>query len=377
MREKVRVATAFPIAAPNVRKACHTAQMKHSNTPLPPNPQPPGFRVSADRPLALLGACPVYQPTPLTIAPDLARALGVAGLWVKDETARMQLGSFKALGGAFAVVQMILDRADMSDPRAPEAVAVASDLTFVTASAGNHGLSVAAGAKIFGANAAILLPAAAPEAFATRIRGKGAEVIRVDGSYEDSVAEAMRLAEARGWLHLADGSWPGYTAPPALVLEGYMVLAEECRQSFAALGAWPSHVVVQAGVGGLAAALAAHIRATWPRQPEIIVVEPDAAPCLMQSLKVGKLTSAEGPVSIMGRLDCKEASMLAFESLRDTADTFVTISDAQAREAVRALAQAGIATTPSGAAGMAALRILDLPADATCLIVASEGPEDA
>lgn len=345
------------------------------NEPLPTDPMNAGFRISADRPLALLGACPVHKPTPLLPMPALAAGLGVAGLWIKDETARMGLGSFKALGGAFAVLQMILDRAGVADPRDPKALALAGELTFVTASAGNHGLSVAAGAKVFGARAAIVLASAVPEAFAERIRAKGAEVIRVDGTYEDSVAEAARLAEVNGWLHLADGSWPGYTAPPALVMEGYAVLAEECRQSFAAEGVWPSHVLVQAGVGGLAAALAAHIRAFWPHQPEIIIVEPEAAPCLQRSLKAGTLSHTGGPPSNMGRLDCKDASLLAFEALRTTANTFVTVSDLQATEAVADLAKAGIATTPSGAAGLAAIRVLDLPPEARCLIVVSEGLE--
>lgn len=349
--------------------------MHITNDPTPAAATTSGFRVSADRPLALLGACPIHQPTPLRPMPTLAADLGIAGLWLKDETARMGLGSFKALGGAYAVVQMILDRAGVADPRDQGALAVARDLTFVTASAGNHGLSVAAGAQVFGAQAAIVLSATVPEAFASRIRAKGAEVIRVEGTYEDSVAEAIRLAEANGWIHLADGSWPGYTVPPALIVEGYAVLAEECRAAFAAENAWPSHVLVQAGVGGLAAALAAHVRAFWPVQPEIVVVEPEAAPCLMRSIQAGQLSHAAGPVSNMGRLDCKDASLIAFESLKGTANTFVTISDSQARDAAAMLARAGIATTPSGAAGLAAIRALDLPAGATCLIVVSEGPE--
>ena len=356
---------------------------KNVMTPLANRPRKPGapddhgFRISADRPLALLGACPAYRPTPLCEAPELAAGLGLARLWIKDETARMRLGSFKALGGAYAVAQMILDRAGARDPDAPEARATARAMTFVTASAGNHGLSVAAGARVFGARAAIVLAENVPDAFAARIRARGAEGIRAAGSYEDSVAEAMRLAETRGWLHLADGSWPGYTAPPALVMEGYAVLAEECRADLARGGDWPSHVLVQAGVGGLAAALAAHIRATWPRQPEITVVEPEAAPCLARSVEAGRLTTAAGPVSNMGRLDCKDASLLAFESLRATADAFVTVSDEAAADAARDLARAGLATTPSGAAGLAGLRALGLPAGATAMIVVSEGPEEA
>lgn len=340
--------------------------------------QTPGFIASAARPLSLLAACPAYAPTPLHDRADLAAGTGIARLWVKDETARMGLGSFKALGGAFAVAQIILDRAGATDPRDPAAVAMAKGLTFVTASAGNHGLSVAAGARVFGAQAAIVLSAAVLEAFADRIRAKGAKVIRVQGSYEDSVAEAARLGAERaeqGWIHLADGSWPGYTAAPALVMEGYSVLAEECRAALEQGGEWPDHIVLQAGVGGLAAAMAAHVRANWPVQPRITVVEPAAAPCLKRSVAAGTLTRAEGPVSNMGRLDCKDASLLAFECLRTAADDFVTVSDAEAVDAATRLTEAGLATTPSGAAPFAALGKLGLPASARVLLVVSEGPE--
>ncbi len=349
------------------------------NAATPPADWSAPFRSSPARPLALLRQCPVYGPTPLRAAPDLAKALGVNGLWLKDETRRMGLGSFKALGGAFALAQIILDRAGGSDPKSDPmsdaARAVAAETTFITASAGNHGLSVAAGARVFGAKAQIVLSSGVPEAFADRIREIGATVLRVDGSYEDSVAEAARVAETNGWVHLADGSWEGYIEPPALVMEGYTVLAEECRQSFEQTGGWPSHVLLQAGVGGLAAAVAAHIRAFWAEQPQIIIVEPEAAPCLLQSIEAGRLTSAIGPVSTMGRLDCKNASLLAFETLRRAADMFVTITDDEAAEAVSALSRHGIESTPSGAAALAAIPHLGPGPDATCLVVVSEGAE--
>lgn len=334
-----------------------------------------GFRTSADRPAALLAQCPAYRPTPLAQADALAEDLGIAALWVKDETARMNLGSFKALGGAFAVVQLLLDRVNASDPMSEAVRAVAKETTFITASAGNHGLSVAAGAQVFAAQAKVVLSASVPEGFARRIEKTGAQVIRVEGSYEDSVSAAVRLAKENGWVHLADGSWEGYTKEPALVMEGYTVLAQECRNSFEALGQWPSHVVLQAGVGGLAAATAAQIRETWPVQPQIIIVEPDAAPCLLQSVQAGQLQRATGPLSNMGRLDCKDASLLAFQTLRFDADVFVTISDGAATQAVVDLVTVGIETTPSGGAAVAAIRALDLPRDAVVMMIASEGPE--
>jgi len=325
--------------------------------------------------MALLRKCPVYTPTPFTALPLLARELGISQLFAKDESSRMGLGSFKALGGAFAVAQMICEAAGTDDPMDDAAQKLASGMTFITASAGNHGLSVAAGAKVFGAKSVVVLPATAPEAFVQRISAMGASVKR-SGSYEAAVAEAIRSADEKGWIHLADGSWPGYIDSPALIMEGYTVLAEECRKGFIGAGNWPTHVFLQAGVGGLAASLAAHIREYWPQQPQIVVVEPDAAPCLLQSAKHGILTHADGPDSNMGRLDCKDASMIAFESLRCDANAFLSISDHEAQLASEMLARHGLQTTPSGAAGLAGLIALTPGPDSRCLIVVSEGPED-
>jgi len=249
-------------------------------------------------------------------------------------------------------------------------------MKFMTASAGNHGLSIAAGAKIFGAHAIIFLSTSVPEGFANRIRGMNAEVVRVNGSYEDSVATAIAAAELDNGLLLADGSWNGYIERPALVMEGYTVLAEECRIEFSKNKNWPTHVILQAGVGGLAAAIAGHIRDYWDEQPEIIVVEPNAAPCLIESFKVNKLTSVDGVTSNMGRLDCKDASLIAFQSLKNDADIFVTISDYMATNATSLLNAHGIPTTPSGAAGLAAIEIIKVDSTSRCLVIITEGLEE-
>lgn len=345
-----------------------------------------GFRPAPTRPLAMLTYCPTYAPTPLQTCPGLAAEAGVGSVMVKHEASRMGLGSFKALGGAFAVAQILGTEGSVSpaDLLQPGAKAFAASRTFITASAGNHGLSVAAGAKVFGARAVIVLSATVPEAFADRIRAHGAVVERIAGDYEDSVSHAAAEAESNGWIHLADGSWPGYTDAPGLVMEGYTVIAEECRAQCVETGIWPSHIFLQAGVGGLAAAFAAHVRVAWPVEPVIIVVEPEAAPCLRASTVAGSLTRADGPVSNMGRLDCKEASLLALDGLRSDADGFTTISDDEAADAANRLAAQDMPTTPSGAAGMAALlhragelrSAFDLSEDSRCLVIVSEGPEN-
>ena len=301
-----------------------------------------------------LSRCPVHSATPL-------HRLSINGqaLWVKDESKRMGLGSFKALGGAYALLRLVEENGP--------------DATFVTASAGNHGLSVAAGARVFGATARVHLATTVPQAFAERLRAEGAEVVRSGDTYEASVAAAIADAEATGAVHLADGSWPGYIEPPRLIMEGYTVIAEEMRETFEQSGEWPDVVYLQAGVGGLAGAVAARIRASWASQPRIVVVEPEAAPCLQASVAAGEVVTVEGPVSEMGRLDCKTPSLIAFGILREAADEFVTVSEDAADGAVRLLAAAGLATTPSGAAGVAAWQRMG---GTRPLVILSEGPAD-
>ncbi len=321
------------------------------------------------KPLALLAECPAYKPSPLE-----TRSFQGRTILIKDETSRMGLGAFKALGGVYAVAKLIEARvgrsleasAYLSDP----VKAAARSMTFVCASAGNHGMAVAAGAHLFGAAARIHLAETVPEEFATRLREKGADVIRSGSDYEASVAAAIADAEATGAIHLADGSWPGYTEPPRLVMEGYTVIAEEMRNDLEISETWPSHVYLQAGVGGLAAGVAYMIRSNWPVQPKITVVEPDAAPCLGESVRAGEIVTVDGPVSNMGRLDCKTPSMLALDILKSCADDWVTISDETAQDAVNRAVELGFSTTPSGAAGLAACLADDAEFP---LVILSEG----
>lgn len=316
----------------------------------------------------LLAKCPAHAQTPLQDAPELAARLGVARVSLKDERDRMGLGSFKALGAAFAIAR--------------EAAATGGDWvtalqgrTYVTASAGNHGLSVAAGARLFGAQAVIYLSRTVPEAFEQRLTAKGAKVVREGADYEASMRAAAAAAEAQGWTLLSDSSWPGYTELPLRVMEGYLQLAAEAA---AQVDTPPTHILLQAGVGGLAAAVAAHARHVWADGPQIVVVEPQAAPALIESIRAGGVVDTSGPDSCMGRLDCKTPSMIALQGLARDADLFVTISEEQAQQAVRDLSGMGFATTPSGAGGIAAaLAGLDLPPGAHVLAILSEGPEDA
>lgn len=317
---------------------------------------------------ALLAHCPKHMVTPLLNCPGLAARAGVARLTIKDERGRMGLGSFKALGAAYAIAR--------------EAAAVGGDLdralqgrTYVTASAGNHGMSVAAGARIFGAAAVIYLAQTVPESFAQRLQGMGAQVVRAGADYEASMVAAAAAAKIEGWVLLSDGSWPGYVDLPFRVMEGYRQIGAEIAIQSQSV---PTHVLLQAGVGGLAAAVAAQLRLAWGDAPQMIVVEPDAAPALMESIRAGRVVVTEGPVSAMGRLDCKTPSMLALADLARDADRFVTLTESEAALGADAVAAAGLASTPSGAAGIAALLagIDGIGAQSHVLCILSEGPED-
>ena len=330
---------------------------------------------------AALALCPAHAQTPMLALDALAQDCGWRSAFAKDERNRMGLGSFKALGGAYAVFQIVrarlretLGREPTRDEIAPKATrSDAARLTVCCASAGNHGLSVAAGARIFGAACEVFLADTVPKGFADRLRAKGA-IVRPGGAvYEDAMAAAVARARDADVTLVSDASWGDEMIVPSLVMQGYAALCAEVRDSFAAMDQWPSHVAIQAGVGGLAATMAAHIRRVWPVQPVILVVEPDRAPCLAQSVQAGQPLRVDGPVSTMGRLDCKEPSLRAFQVLRDRADQFVTISDEQAQAATDQLSAHGVQTTPSGAAGLAGLIAARLDAQAIPLILLTEG----
>lgn len=332
-------------------------------------PEAPYPSVKAEAVDALLAACPAAAETPLVDASDAAP---VAALWVKDERGRMGLGSFKALGAAYVVASQAVDAAGPAPGR--DAL---QGRTYVTASAGNHGLSLAAGARVFGAEAVIYIAQTVPESFAQRLAATGATVRREGAEYEAAMAAAAQAAADNGWTLVSDSSWPGYTELPHLLMEGYVQMAAEAVRQCPDT---PTHVMLQAGVGGLAGAVAAYVREAWGDGPQIIVVEPEAAPALQASIAAGRAVVSQGPESIMGRLDCKEPSLIALNGLARDADGFLTLSDAAVAATLPALAAAGLATTPSGGAGLAAVlddaarAAMGLTPEARVLCFLSEAP---
>ncbi|MGI3184766.1 pyridoxal-phosphate dependent enzyme [Nioella aestuarii] len=330
----------------------------------------PAPSTDAEAVARLLARCPAHAVTPLASAPALADRAGVAALWVKDERGRMGLGSFKALGAAYVIA------CDAVATGAEDLSKALAGRTYVTASAGNHGMSVAAGARVFGAKAIVHIAETVPESFAERLREKGAEVVRAGAEYEASMALAAESARVNDYILLSDSSWPGYMDRPHRLMEGYLQMAAEALDDCPEP---PTHVFLQAGVGGLAGAVAALVRKRLGDSPRVVVVEPDAAPAIYESIKAGGFVATSGPVSAMGRLDCKEASLIALTGLSRDADDFVLITEEEAADALAPMAAEGLEGSESGVAGVAALLAagpgaFGLGPNSCVLCFLSEGP---
>jgi diaminopropionate ammonia-lyase len=315
----------------------------------------------------MLKQCPRHRPTPLYALPALAERLGLGEVRVKDESQRFGFGAFKALGGVIAVYDVLagaVGEASRSSPTFADIMngkhrEITSKFTFATASSGNHGRSVAAGARLFGNRCVVFLPKFTSAEKDAAIRARGAEVIRVDGDYDTAVAECRRKSQENGWTIISDTSWEGYDSVPRSVMRGYCVLAHE-----AVVQQWPegpTHVFVQAGVGGLAAAVIGYLWAVLPERPTFIVVEPLSADCWFQSNRAGKPALASGNAdTAMGGLACREISPVTWPVVGKAADWFMTIEEGDVAPARRLFAHPlngdpAIASGPSGCAGLAGL----------------------
>lgn len=336
--------------------------------------------------------------TPLHAMPGLAAELGIGALHVKDEGYRLGLGSFKALGGAYALMRLVQEKASeqfgrnvaVEELKSDEVRAVAAGLTFACATDGNHGRSVAQGAQLVGANAVIFVHAGVSDARVEAIASFGARMIRVDGNYDDSVTEASRVAEQEGWTVLSDMSWSGYERIPALVMQGYSAIVQEALDE---LHQPPTHVFLQAGVGGFAAAIAGHMAVVLGDAcPHVTVVDPRRAACLFESAKAGRAVKVEeGEATVMAMLECYEPSLVAFRVLERVADGFMTVDEEGAIEVMSRLANPVAADPPvvsgeSGGAGLAGLlavlrqpeiaKMIGLGPSARVLVINTEGATD-
>lgn len=335
------------------------------------------------------------QPTPLWCLPDLARRLDLAAVHVKDESVRSTLGSFKALGAPAALVRLIVRRHPSWVPEEVLAGVHCGDLAglvVISATDGNHGRALAAAARSAGVNCVIVLHRHVSLERERAIAMFGAEIVRIEGNYDASVAHAAHLAERHGWQVISDTAYAGYEDVPRDVMQGYGTMVDEVLEQIASPPhACPfTHVVLQGGVGGLAAGVTSYLWEKFgARRPTFIVAEPRQADCLMQSALQGRPAVATGSVdSVMAGLACGETSTLAWRFLESSVDCFAAIEDSHAVEAMQWLAQGSrrdrpIVSGESGAAGAAALQWIALSprwrqqaaldADSKVLLINTEG----
>jgi diaminopropionate ammonia-lyase len=340
---------------------------------------------------AFHASLPGYAPTPLTEVPALAGELGVARVFVKDESSRLGLPAFKVLGASWAIHQLLTDEpiapTGPAGPAPPDALARLRaaaahrpGLIFVTATDGNHGRAVARMARLMDTPARVFVPAVTGPATRAAVASENAEVTQINGSYDDAVATARLWAgDHPGAALIQDTAWPGYEDVPAWTVEGYSTLLAELDAQLAAVrAAPPALVVVPVGVGSLLQAAVMHYRARdgqadvtaegWlgrgqnsaPKQPSsataVLSVEPDTAACLLASLKAGMPTTVPTANTIMAGLNCGTISSSAWPYLSQGLDAAVAVIDDAARRAAADLARAGISSGPSGASSLAGVR---------------------
>ncbi|MCC6998585.1 MAG: diaminopropionate ammonia-lyase [Deltaproteobacteria bacterium] len=299
---------------------------------------------------------PGYQPTPLLELPALARELGVGAVLLKDEAQRFGLNAFKVLGASYAIQRWLASQGK-----------VAGGLTFATATDGNHGRAVAWSARRLGHKAVIFVPSNTVPARIEAIRGEGAEVVVVAGTYDDTVRRAAAEAAQHGWQVISDTAYPGYLEIPRWIMEGYGTLFAEIDAELGQRGqAAPDVVLLQAGVGGLACAGTLAYRRRGGRVPTLVSVEPTDADCLLESIASpdGSIREAHGKQnSIMAGLNCGTPSLLAWPVLRAGMHGFLAVEDSFAEAAMRRLAAGDggdprVVSGESGAAGLAGLLAL-------------------
>jgi diaminopropionate ammonia-lyase len=351
-----------------------------------------GFR----RARAEITSWPGYAPTPLLPLADVAAAARVAEVQWKDEGGRFGLGSFKALGGAYAVARLLVG--ELARRGVANAVTTgeleeglhrdaAQAITVTCATDGNHGRSVAWGARRFGARCVIFVHETVSQGRRDAIAKHGAEIRVVRGTYDDAVREAARVAQAEGWSVVSDTAYEGYTEIPRDVMQGYRLMAEEAAGQME--GRAPTHAFIQAGVGGVAAAVAIQLRASFGPDVKVVVVEPEKAACLLASAEAGEAVSVPGELdTLMAGLACGEPSLLAWQELERSAHAFMAVPDDSAVDAMRLLARRKppIVAGESATAGLAALLLasaepmsramLGLDAQSRVLLFGTEGATD-
>ena len=263
-----------------------------------------------------------YAPTPLLLLDKLSTELKLKRIFYKDESKRFHLKSFKALGGSYAVEKITKGN---------------KEIVISTATAGNHGRSVAWGSKKLGLKCKIFISQYVSETRAKAMRGFGADVIRVKGNYEDSLNECIKQSNQNNWQIVQDVAWKNYMLVPKLTMAGYSVMMKEISEQIN--NQKVSHIILQAGVGGMAAAMVAGLARYLNHVPQIIIVEPDSAACVLASINTGKIEKISiEKESIMGGMSCGEVSLVPWQILKKSVNYCVTVSDDYISKTIKYLA---------------------------------------
>ena len=261
-----------------------------------------------------------YKKTPLLKLEKLNRNLKLNNIFYKDESKRFHLKSFKALGGAYAVEKISKGK---------------KNIILSSATAGNHGRSVAWGAQRLGLQCKIFVSQYVSETRVKEIEKFGADVIRVRGNYENSLNECKRLSKKNNWIIVQDVSTKNYSHVPLLTMAGYSIMIKEISKQTTH---YITHIFLQAGVGGMAAGVVAGVAKYFKRIPKIIIVEPDGADCVLQSIKSKRLKKIKiKKESIMGGMSCNEMSLIPWHVLKKASDCCVTVSDSKVPKTVAML----------------------------------------
>jgi len=252
-----------------------------------------------------------YAPTPLISLDKLSKELNLNKIYYKDENKRFDLKSFKALGGAYAVEKVTKGN---------------KDIIVATATAGNHGRSVAWGARRLGLNCKIFISEFVSDARGKAMAKLGADVIKIKGNYEKSLIECIKQSTENNWQIVQDVAWKDYMVVPKYTMAGYTVMMKEIVDQIQ--NEKISHIILQAGVGGMAAAMVAGIARYLEYAPIIIVVEPDSAACVMESIKTGKIEKIDiVRESLMGGMSCGEVSLVPWEILKNSVKHCISLPD--------------------------------------------------
>ncbi|MEU9448747.1 diaminopropionate ammonia-lyase [Streptomyces sp. NPDC048277] len=300
---------------------------------------------------AFHSSLPDYEPTPLTELPSLADELGIGRVFAKDESCRLGLPAFKALGASWAVHRTLAGRAANGADQGP--------ITLVTATDGNHGRAVARIARRLGQEAHVFVPQGVHPQAVTAIVAEQAKVTEVPGPYDEAVRLAAEAAAAPDAVLIQDTAWQGYEQIPGWIVEGYSTLCAEIDEQLAAAGVveGPGLVAVPVGVGSLAQAVVTHYRSRPSGQaPALLSVEPEAAPCVLESLTRDEPVSVTTGETTMAGLNCGTPSSIAWPYLRAGLDAAVAVTDADCARAAGELAALGVSSGPCGAATLAGLR---------------------